>query len=147
MFVGEVFREDPICFATRKSSGNDLRGASRNRFLIINLFVGPRDPGNTGQTTPVNIDHLSAPASLAVFADCAQINDFQAPASPDHPMLEEFYFFETTYATIHFRHGRRAETVYVDGHSASERPEAGSEDVRLPGQLLGRLARKVVVPE
>ena len=112
-----------------------------------NLHLGPRDLGGTGNTPSLNVGQLTAPASLAVFADCGQINDFQAPASPANPMLEEFYFFETTYATIHFRHTQRAEVIFADGHQGFERPEIGSEDRRLSGQLTGRLARNLVVPE
>lgn len=111
-----------------------------------NLLLGPRDIGGTGRTPPVLVDRLTEPSSIAVFADCAQVNDFQVPASPEHPRLEEFYFFETTYPTVHFRHGRQACVVYVDGHVGREGPEPGSEDLRLEGQLLGRLTRDRVVP-
>lgn len=111
-----------------------------------NLYLGPRDSG-AGQTTPVLVDRLANPAAVAVFADCGQVNDFQAPASPDHPMLEEFYFFETTYATVHFRHGPQAAVVFVDGHAGRETAEPGSEDRRLPGQLLGRLPWQRIIPE
>jgi prepilin-type processing-associated H-X9-DG protein len=124
---------------------NKARGAAYG--YGYNLYIGPRDPGGTGATPPVSIEHLAAPCDLALFADCGQINDFQAPASPDHPMLEEFYFFETTYASIHFRHGQRAETLFVDGHAGLEKPEPGSEDDRLAGQLTGRLTRNRVVPQ
>ena len=111
-----------------------------------NLLLGPRDFEDSGRTPPVVVDRLAHPDRMSVFADCAQINDFQAPASPERPMLEEFYFFETTYPTIHFRHGARAAVVFVDGHVGHEATAPGSEDRRLPGQELGRLARELVVP-
>ena len=38
-----------------------------------------------------NVNKVWHPSSTAVFADSAQVNTWQAPASPDHPMLEEWY--------------------------------------------------------
>lgn len=112
-----------------------------------NLNLGPRDPEGMGRTPSVLIDRLANPSTVAVFADCAQVNDFQAPASPERPMLEEFYFFETTYPTVHFRHGPQAAVVFVDGHVGRETAERGSEDRRLAGQVLGRLSRDLVIPQ
>ena len=111
-----------------------------------NLHLGPRDPEGSGRTPPVRVDALADPSAVAVFADCAQINDFQAPASAEYPMLEEFYFFETTFRTVHFRHGSQAVVAFVDGHVEPQRPEPGSRDLRLPSQMVGRLRRDLVVP-
>lgn len=88
---------------------------------------------------PVNVPQLARPSETGLFADAAQINTFQPPASPDHPMLEEFYYVSTNEPTVHFRHGGRANLVCVDGHVALEKPRTGSLDTRLPGQLVGRL--------
>ena len=41
---------------------------------------------------PVNVNKIKTPTGLALFADAAQVNDFQDPASPNHPMLEEWYY-------------------------------------------------------
>ena len=112
-----------------------------------NLYLGPRDPNGTGRPPPVLVDRLTNPSAVAVFADCGQVNNFQAPASLENPMLEEFYFFETAYPTVHFRHGLLASVDFIDGHVGRETVESGSEDHRLPGQLLGRLAREIVVPQ
>ena len=38
----------------------------------------------------VNANQLKAPTQTTLFADAAQVNDFQAPASPANPMLEEW---------------------------------------------------------
>lgn len=112
-----------------------------------NLHLGPRDWNDAGHTPPaVVVDRLAEPARVAVFADCAQVNDFQEPATPAQPLLEEFYFFETRYRTVHFRHGGFATVVFVDGHVGLESPEPGSEDARLPGQRVGRLAPEIVLP-
>ena len=96
---------------------------------------------STPSTQPARIiAQLQSPSTLAVFADCAQVNDFQAPASPEHPMLEEFYFFNRSEKTVHFRHSRKAALVAVDGHVQQATPAAGSLDTRLPAHLIGRIA-------
>ncbi|MDE3068743.1 MAG: ABC transporter substrate-binding protein, partial [Verrucomicrobiota bacterium] len=100
---------------------------------------------------PVKIGALPA-SEIALFADAAQVNDFQAPASPSHPMLEEFYYLdvETNYSSPrnypngHFRHARRANVVFCDGHVAPERPVPGSIDRRLPGQFVGQLPPEIL---
>ncbi|MHB9006693.1 MAG: prepilin-type N-terminal cleavage/methylation domain-containing protein [Limisphaerales bacterium] len=93
---------------------------------------------------PVSIHRLERPSSIAFLADAAQVNTFQAPASPENPMLEEFYFVSLTERTAHFRHGGRANVVYCDGHVGTERPAPGSLDVRLPREVIGRLPREVL---
>jgi prepilin-type processing-associated H-X9-DG protein/prepilin-type N-terminal cleavage/methylation domain-containing protein len=105
-----------------------------------NLSVGTRSDSG------IRINTVRDPASLAVYADCAQVNDFQAPASPENPMLEEFYYFDTNWPTVHFRHGGRAQVWFSDGHVAGQSPETGSLDTRLPNQLIGRLPSSVVAP-
>jgi prepilin-type processing-associated H-X9-DG protein/prepilin-type N-terminal cleavage/methylation domain-containing protein len=89
----------------------------------------------------VNVNRVKAPAELIVLADAAQVNDFQAPASPANPMLEEFYYVSASAfeATAHFRHREQANAVFGDGHVARERPVAGSLDPRLPAHFVGRL--------
>ena len=79
------------------------------------------------------------PADKALLADAAQINDFQAPASPDHPMLEEFYYLDDWEPTAHFRHQQRANVVFLDGHVDAAHPLAGSIDERLPATCVGQL--------
>lgn len=116
------------------------RGAASG--YAYNQLLGPRNgPAQ-------DMARLASPSGLAVFADGGQVNDFQPPASPERPMLEEFYYFGTNRleATVHFRHGDRAEAAFADGHVAGERVESGSEDRRVGGQLLGRLAAGRVVP-
>jgi len=93
----------------------------------------------------VSIDRITQPTETAVFADAAQVNTFQAPASPDQPMLEEFYYVSTNEATAHFRHGRKAGAAFSDGHIAPEKPVDGSLDGRLPSQLVGRLRSEILI--
>ena len=99
-----------------------------------NLHLGDR---------PLNIQRVSVPTETVVFADAAQVNDFQAPASPEHPMLEEFYYVDaddgTGYPNAHFRHMQQAVAVFCDGHVDRERPVPGSLDPRMPAQWVGRL--------
>ena len=46
------------------------------------------------------MSQIRQPAGTALFADAAQVNDFQDPATPANPMLEEWYYLdvETNYA-------------------------------------------------
>ena len=83
-----------------------------------------------------------------MLADAAQVKTFQAPASPEHPRLEEFYYVSTnrTEATAHFRHAERANAVFADGHVAVEKMEAGSLDQNLPKQFVGRLRAEILSP-
>jgi len=96
--------------------------------------------------SPIRICTLTHPTDTALFADAAQVNTFQAPASPSNPMLEEFYYVSTNAAeaTAHFRHWRRANVRFCDGHVAPELPEPGSLDQRLPEQFVGRLTSKIL---
>jgi prepilin-type processing-associated H-X9-DG protein/prepilin-type N-terminal cleavage/methylation domain-containing protein len=88
---------------------------------------------------PVNMARVPQTADLILFADAAQVNTFQPPASPAHPMLEEFYYVNENEATAHFRHQRMANAVFCDGHVAGEKPLPGSIDARLPAEFVGRL--------
>lgn len=88
---------------------------------------------------------LSQPAGLAVFADAAQVNTFQAPASPTHPLLEEFYYLNTREPTAHFRHAARALTSFADGHVAPERARPESFDPRMPQEKVGILRDEVLL--
>jgi len=100
----------------------------------------------------VNANQLRAPIQTALFADAAQVNDFQAPASPDKPMLEEWYYVSwatnissrSYYPNGHFRHSQRANVVFCDGHVATETMVPGSLDRRLPSQSVGCLRKEIL---
>jgi prepilin-type N-terminal cleavage/methylation domain-containing protein/prepilin-type processing-associated H-X9-DG protein len=104
--------------------------------------------------TPTNAFKLRQPAQTALFADAAQINNFEAPASPSNPMLEEFYYLdlETNYSSSrnypngHFRHDRKANVVFCDGHVGMEAFVPGSIDRRLPAQWVGQLRPEILTP-
>jgi len=103
-------------------------------------------PGLRSQP-PLNISRVVRPSETVLLADAAQINTFQAPASPENPMLEEFYYVSAsdTEATAHFRHAQRANVVFADGHVSAERMAAGSLDQNLPAQHVGRLRPEVLL--
>jgi prepilin-type N-terminal cleavage/methylation domain-containing protein/prepilin-type processing-associated H-X9-DG protein len=88
---------------------------------------------------PFKIDRLTRPESAALLADAAQVNTFQAPATPQHPLLEEFYYISTNEPTTHFRHSKRAEAVFCDGHAEPVQSAPGSLDTRLTSQTVGVL--------
>lgn len=115
-----------------------------------NLHLSPsgtRPPEEVNSRRLMN--QLARPTETGLFADAAQINDFQAPASPDNPMVEEFYYVSTggpTYANGHFRHRQRANVVFVDGHVAPVAPVPGTRDPRLPQMNLARLPDATLIP-
>jgi prepilin-type N-terminal cleavage/methylation domain-containing protein/prepilin-type processing-associated H-X9-DG protein len=84
------------------------------------------------------------PVDTALFADGAQVNTFEPPASASNPMFEEFYYFDATEMTVQFRHAQKANVTFADGHVDLEKPVAGSIDSRLPAQNIGRLRREIV---
>jgi prepilin-type processing-associated H-X9-DG protein/prepilin-type N-terminal cleavage/methylation domain-containing protein len=91
----------------------------------------------------LNVDQIPCPTDIILFSDAAQVNDFLAPASPEHPMLEEFYYVDaddgTGYPNAHFRHRQKANALFCDGHVDREHHVPGSLDPRLPSQSVGRL--------
>lgn len=98
------------------------------------LSSGPASPA-------VNVTRIKTPASTALFADAAQINVWQSPASPQNPMIEEWYYIDASIdqPNCHFRHSRNANVVFCDGHIAAEKPAPGSIDIRLPAQCVASL--------
>jgi prepilin-type N-terminal cleavage/methylation domain-containing protein/prepilin-type processing-associated H-X9-DG protein len=95
---------------------------------------------------------LRQPAHTALFADAAQVNNFQAPATHSNPLLEEFYYvdLETNYSSPlnypngHFRHDRKANVVFCDGHVGMETFVPGSIDSLLPNQFVGQLRPEIL---
>lgn len=92
-----------------------------------------------GMNDGVKFETVSRPAETAVWADSMQINTFQAPASPTHPMLEEWYYLDnraSTPATFHFRHNRLCNVAFADGSIRTIKP-FNKLDSRCDG-LVGR---------
>ena len=109
------------------------------------LFVGQNQ-------SPVSANRILRPADIALFADAAQVNTFQPPASPTHPMFEEWYYLdlETNYVNPnnqpngHFRHSQKANVTFADGHVGAEAMVPGSFDKRLPNQCIGQLRPEIL---
>jgi prepilin-type N-terminal cleavage/methylation domain-containing protein/prepilin-type processing-associated H-X9-DG protein len=107
-----------------------------------------------GSQTPISINQIKRLTETAIFADAAQVNDFQWPASRANPMLEEWYYLDNPtnhaspgyYPHGHFRHSQKANAVFCDGHIGTEKMVSGSLDQKLPGQFVGRLRPEVLVP-
>jgi len=101
---------------------------------------------------PVNTSRIRQPTETALFADAAQVNDFQAPASHNNPMIEEWYYLDspTNYAGAnyyphgHFRHDERANVAFCDGHVAPEKFVGGSIDQKLPRQFVGAFRPEIL---
>ena len=101
---------------------------------------------------PISAAKIPHPAGTALYADAAQVNTFQSPASPGNPMFEEFYDvdLQTNYANPnntpngHFRHAQKANVTFADGHVDWEKPVAGSVDPRLPAQCIGQLRPEIL---
>ncbi len=92
---------------------------------------------------PRNALSVEEPSQMIVFATCAQVNTFQAPASAKKPMVEEFYLLDPTQKTVHFRHGRDALAAFLDGSvrplSMDQDMQPGSLDMRMPSANIGMI--------
>lgn len=93
---------------------------------------------------PINAHKIQRSSETVFLADAAQVNTFQAPATPQNPMLEEFYYLSTNETTVHFRHGKTANALFCDGHVAREKPAKASLDTRLATQVVGRLRPEIL---
>lgn len=96
---------------------------------------------------PVKITRVPRPGDLALLADAAQVNTWQAPASADNPMLEEWYYIDTStnQPNGHFRHSRRANVLFCDGHVGAEKFVPGTLDLRMPQQNVALLRNEILL--
>jgi len=123
-----------------------LKGSNVVFSYGYNRYLGP------SKNKPQGITRVMHPAETALFADSAQVNTFQAPASAARPMFEEWYYqdLETNYSSVnngpngHFRHAGKAGVVFVDGHVDLEKPVPGSFDKRMPDQSIGQLRPEIL---
>ena len=108
-------------------------------------------PSNA-QSGPIDISQIKSLADTALFADAAQVNDFQAPASHANPLVEEWWYLDnpTNYPSSsyyphgHFRHSQKANVVFCDGHVALEDFVPGSVDPKLPNQFVARYRPEIL---
>ena len=89
---------------------------------------------------------FSQSSRVPVFATCAQVNTFQLPASPAHPMVEEFYYFDTTESTVQFRIGGKAMVGFSDGSAGYLPMMPGTLDRRLPTAKIGQIDPSLMTP-
>jgi prepilin-type N-terminal cleavage/methylation domain-containing protein len=100
----------------------------------INIYLLPdlSKYWNGGVTT---WSAIRKPSETIIWADAAQINTMQAPASASNPMIEEWYYLTTTEDSpkFHFRHDMKANAVFGD---LSVRTLAAAElDKRCDGRI------------
>jgi prepilin-type N-terminal cleavage/methylation domain-containing protein/prepilin-type processing-associated H-X9-DG protein len=94
----------------------------------------------------VNIKNVRQPSALALLADAAQVNTFEAPASVSHPMFEEWYYIneDPSEPNGQFRHDQRANVTFCDGHITPQIMVPGTLDQRLPDQRIGWLPAAIL---
>jgi len=107
--------------------------------INLELLPGSAAGGDIGAVRPRDA------ARTVVFADSAQVNTFQAPASPTHPLVEEWFYIQPSMRYVQFRHGGRANVLMADWHVELCEPVAGSLDPRLPHARIGYLDTKLVL--
>ena len=102
---------------------------------------------------PVNLNKVTHPSATVLLGDAAQVNDFEPPASPANPMLEEWYYLDVAtnysapnnYTHGHFRHDNFANVLYSEGHVGEEKMLPGSLDPRLPTSNVGQLRPEILL--
>ena len=102
-------------------------GYGLNAFMIAGLYLCEK-------LGVPRYDQVARPSQTIAWADAAQINTWQAPASPENPMMEEWYCLDgAAPAKWHFRHGRRLNAVFMDGSVRAMNPH--QLDPRCDGQV------------
>lgn len=72
-----------------------------------------------------------------LFADAAQVNTWQAPASRQNPLVEEWFYIERRGRMVQFRHGGLANALMADWHVEALPPAERSLHPYLTGQQIG----------
>jgi prepilin-type N-terminal cleavage/methylation domain-containing protein/prepilin-type processing-associated H-X9-DG protein len=137
-----------------KSSVTPLKLKANNLIFCSYGYNGVALSPPNSSMAPVKIAEIKNLSETTLFADAAQVNDFQAPASRANPMLEEWYYLDnptnypssTYYPHGHFRHGSKANVVFCDAHVGTERFVPSSLDPKLPVQHVGRLRPEILLP-
>jgi len=141
-----------LCPSLKSSMGQLKLKAADIIFFSYGYNGVALSPQNSSMA-PIGISQIRRLSDTALFADAAQINDFQAPASHSNPMLEEWYYLDnptnypsaTYYPHGHFRHGARANVAFCDAHVGTEKIVQGSIDPKLPSQLVGRYRPEILL--
>ncbi len=93
---------------------------------------------------PANQRKVVRPSDTLAFTDTAQVNTFQAPASPANPMIEQWHYVGKFDWTTYYNHSRRANAVMFDGHVRGLEPEFGVS-ATLPEAPVGRPPTDIVI--
>ncbi len=136
-YLPASLRPDP----SFRHTGKAFKPKYRFGYLGVgyNVLLG----GGWSGGAPLRYFQLAEPERTVVFATSAQVNTFQAPASPANPMIEEFYGLDQREVTVHFRHGRSeplAMVAYASGSVGFLPMDESTRDSRAPQANVGRFA-------
>lgn len=140
-YIPKGVRPDP----SFSLSGGAFKPKYRSGYIGVgyNIVISG---GFLGAGPRLNYWQLSDPAKVVVFSTTAQVNDFQSPASPAKPMLEEFYSIDAgqgaqaRYPSVHFRHNGRAMVSFASGNAGFLDMDESTRDSRMPKADVGRFA-------
>lgn len=127
--------------------GSAFKPKFRNGYIGIgyNVVIGGGFLGSSPRLSQWQLSDLS---KVVVFTTSAQVNDFQSPASPKKPMIEEFYSLDAgdgaqgKYPSVHFRHNGKAMVSFASGNAGFLEMEESTRDSRMPKANVGRFAPK-----
>jgi prepilin-type N-terminal cleavage/methylation domain-containing protein/prepilin-type processing-associated H-X9-DG protein len=103
------------------------------------LSVDLRDPGEI-----INLDkYPGGTRDVVIFADSAQVNYFQYPASSENPMIEEWHYIEQSMPFVHFRHSLKANMLFGDLHTSSAKVETKNIYNRWPEFNVGCFGEEI----
>jgi prepilin-type processing-associated H-X9-DG protein len=107
-----------------------------------NSYLSPQHPAQPF----VSVNRIFRPAETALFADAAQVNTTERPASRTNPLFEEnYYICLNDLPNGHFRHAQQANVIFCDGHVGSEKMAPGSLDKRLPSVNIGQFRPEILL--
>jgi prepilin-type processing-associated H-X9-DG protein len=103
--------------------------------------------GAVGATKTKNFSAIRSQDAgyTALFADSAQVNTWEAPATRLKPLVEEWFYIQTGARYVHFRHNGLANVLFADWHVEAIGPAAGSLSPLLPGARIGYFDSKQVL--
>ncbi len=136
-YIPAGFRPDP----SLRLGGKSFKPKYKFGYIGMgyNILLGG---GWLGVGKLTNALQLSKPGEIVVFATSAQVNNFQSPASPSNPMLEEFYGIDQREVTVHFRHHGNAMVGFANGSAGFLSMDRSTLDTRAPKANIGRFAPK-----
>ncbi len=96
----------------------------------INAYLLTNGPSSKYRS----FSQITRPSETITWGDAMQVNTWQAPASPQRPMLEEFYWLDAASPPkFHFRHNGQFNAVMADGSVRSFRADPRLLDPRCDG--------------